>query len=1085
MERSLHRAILGVATAVVLCCPLLAYAWLDPAQPGVVTVLDSEDNRLSSVYDPTNQMEWELNFGGSTYSRIKGSQDLMALKFDLSAYRGRTVEAAELHLARRAVDSVVSLCVSTINADWHEGSGNGSRTVGAACWRWRVTPADSNNYTIDNEWTYQRSDFSTAAFGNFGSLVSYGFAADDTFKSYSGPGTSYGWIGMKLDPAVVQALILDQYGLTVTDARWHSGSSGPNPAVYTKEQNDTVRPRLYIKFAATDDVTPPLPVTNLSAQAGPDNGQVVLTFDAPTDPQAAKAFGYTVRYSQTNDFAGATDLARWRIPRPGVPGAVQRVLIEDLTPYTTYYFFVQAYDAVGNPSTVATTSLFVPAPVTATLEDVPFVTPDPTGKTIRTVANVMRWWAAPPTTGVNPVTGNRYEDGYTGSGADDYKKANVVWDSGTNTISLLAARNEVVAAQLVIEKLTAGSLTNVGVTAGNLTGPGGVTIPADTCIERFQMHYLTSGSSKCPDPAIPLASPFPATFSIPDPNHNPTGMNQSVWTDIYVPTGSVPGDYTGTLTVTADQLSSPVTVNLKIHVSPVTIPDMPTFLVDLNGYGDPWNWGSSNAQDDRIALRYFQACHKHRVVPNCLPYSHLNGNVQTDRIPDVMTGSGATLHAASWSTFDRRYGPLFDGSAFSPTNPVQPYYGPGENTPITHFYSTFHESWPIYILDAALGFDAEGLGPAYWYSLNPSDLVTMFTNLPDVYSAFPEGYKQGLRNVMADWVQHAHDMGWTQTAFETYHNEKFSDHWGSPAVYDPVFWVMEENDSADDFRADGFYHELWREGYEQANCPDVKWHFRIDISTRYGLNYGQLDNRINYWDLSASSASWWWPQIKYRSYNLDADKPEQWVDYSDSPSPAQSGVVWPQLFLRRWSQGLAGVLPYWDAFGYASWTSFGSPASVIYSGRSVPGMSTPYEGCLLSMRVKQMRQAEQLIELLNLWADTDGMNRQRVRDAIFAKYGTATASSDYYSYPNIDDVTLYHMKANLLAKIEASTILEGDINNDGYVNVGDLQELAAAWAGHAAPPASANWNAAADLNTDGYVNVGDLQVLVAHWGRHR
>ena len=94
----------------------------------------------------------------------------------------------------------------------------------------------------------------------------------------------------------------------------------------------------------------------------------------------------------------------------------------------------------------------VPAAVaTPTLADGPFTTPDPTGKSIQTVVNVMRWWAAPESTRVNPVTGNRSEDGYTGTGSDNYKKANVVWDAGTNRISLLAARNEVVGAQLILD----------------------------------------------------------------------------------------------------------------------------------------------------------------------------------------------------------------------------------------------------------------------------------------------------------------------------------------------------------------------------------------------------------------------------------------------------------------------------------------------------------------------------------------------------------------------------------------------------------------------------------------------------------
>ncbi len=58
--------------------------------------------------------------------------------------------------------------------------------------------------------------------------------------------------------------------------------------------------------------------------------------------------------------------------------------------------------------------------------------------------------------------------------------------------------------------------------------------------------------------------------------------------------------------------------------------------------------------------------------------------------------------------------------------------------------------------------------------------------------------------------------------------------------------------------------------------------------------------------------------------------------------------------------------------------------------------------------------------------------------------------------------------------------LQGDINSDGYVNVGDLQTLIAAWG---ASEGSGNWNAGADLNDDTNVNVEDLQVLVGRWGQ--
>jgi hypothetical protein len=1069
MESSTHRSVLALATAALLACPLAAFAWLNPANPDVVTVLDSEDNRFSSI-----PSEWDLNFGASNYSRIKGHQDLMALKFDMSTYAGKVVQAAELHLCRSSIDSLTSLVAATINTDWHEGDGNGSPTVGAPCWRWRITPANSSVYTTqDNEWTFAGSDFSSASFGNYGSLVCYGFAANDTYRTYTDANNNV-WSAMKLDPAVAQAQILDQYGMIVTDARWHAGASGPNPTAYTKDQNATVQPRMYIKFATTPDTVPPGSVMNLTATAGPENGQVVLNFVAPTDPQASTAFGYTVRYSTGGSFANATNLARWRIPRPKTPGTPQRVLLEDLTPGSTYTFFVQAYDAAGNGAAVQSVTFAVPAAVTSVLADGGVAYPDPSGKTIQSVANVMRWWAASEVAKVNPVTGNRYDDGYTGSGADDYKKANVVWNAGTNTISLLAARNEVVGAQVILEK-TGNTLSNVRLSASDLTNGTGGTIPASTSVEFFQMHYIYSGGAYYPEPAIPLAAPFATTFNIPDLNRNYSGKNQTVWMDIYVPKETLAGDYTGKLTISATELASPVTVNLKVHVSRIMIPDYPTFLVDLNGYSNPWSWGANDGAVDRTTLRYFQVAHKHRVVPNALPYGW-SANVQSDRVPDTMSGSGPTLHATSWSTFDRRYGPLFDGSAFSPSNPTQAYYGPGMNTPITHFYSTFFESWPIHMLDPVYGFDATGLGGGgaswtdnYWYQLKLSDIVTFFSTLPDVWDAYTEGYKQGLRNVMADWVQHAQAKGWTKTAFETYHNHKYS--YNGCAV----FWVMEENDGADDFRADGFYHQLWRDGYAQANCPDVKWHFRIDISDRWPMNYGQLDNRINYWDLGSGAASANWPQMKYRNYSMDQDKQEDWIVYSDSPSPTGTGLGVARNFLQRWSQGFVGVLPYWDCFS-SNWYGFSDPPGVIYSGANVPGQPTPYEGCVLSIRAKEMRQAEQVIELLNLWAGASGMDRQRVRDAVYAKYGSGTA----YAFSGVDEFNLYRMRGDLLAQLEATFAIPGDVNHDGYVTIVDLLYLADSWGMSEGQP---QYNPACDFNGDKTVDVLDLIILATNWGR--
>ena len=66
-------------------------------------------------------------------------------------------------------------------------------------------------------------------------------------------------------------------------------------------------------------------------------------------------------------------------------------------------------------------------------------TPDPAGRTVREVPGALRYWACPAATKVNPTTGNRLADGYAASGADDYKKANVVWNAAAERTFKLAA----------------------------------------------------------------------------------------------------------------------------------------------------------------------------------------------------------------------------------------------------------------------------------------------------------------------------------------------------------------------------------------------------------------------------------------------------------------------------------------------------------------------------------------------------------------------------------------------------------------------------------------------------------------------
>lgn len=58
--------------------------------------------------------------------------------------------------------------------------------------------------------------------------------------------------------------------------------------------------------------------------------------------------------------------------------------------------------------------------------------------------------------------------------------------------------------------------------------------------------------------------------------------------------------------------------------------------------------------------------------------------------------------------------------------------------------------------------------------------------------------------------------------------------------------------------------------------------------------------------------------------------------------------------------------------------------------------------------------------------------------------------------------------------------LTGDINSDGFVNVGDLQLLVAGWG---KSKGDVGFSPSCDVNADTCISVADLQLLVANWGR--
>ncbi len=76
------------------------------------------------------------------------------------------------------------------------------------------------------------------------------------------------------------------------------------------------------------------------------------------------------------------------------------------------------------------------------------------------------------------------------------------------------------------------------------------------------------------------------------------------------------------------------------------------------------------------------------------------------------------------------------------------------------------------------------------------------------------------------------------------------------------------------------------------------------------------------------------------------------------------------------------------------------------------------------------------------------------------------------------NIKLYHMRADLLAKLETVLAVPGDINGDGVVDVIDLLDLIGSFGMLVGQPGC---DPACDLNGDGAVDVLDLLTLIECW----
>ncbi|MBM3475317.1 MAG: DUF4091 domain-containing protein [Armatimonadetes bacterium] len=720
------------------------------------------------------EQEVDLNLGGSSHIRIKGIQHFMLMKFGLDAVQGKQVQSAVLRLCPVGQQPWLrTVGLSSISADWEEGTGTGEAQQGACCFAYAAYP--------NRLWAGPQSDFTDVTFGVGHTLVHYTDIrrADD------------GWIEIDVPPDLVQAMVCgDSYGLVVSDEK---GQTTANNDVYSREQSAS-KPYLMVE-AAPGGTQPPAAPTKLSVEAAPDlahlnSGGLRVRFTAPEGAftyEGHLAIGETGR-----------DIPRYLIPH-AKPGEEQVIDVPELPPDAACHVRLAAIDVFGTRSPAAEAQ-------GRTSPALAWPKVGPVGRAERK-AQLLQVFACPSTVKVNPQSWAILEQ----SGPDGYGG---VWMGGLgrvesrlaqDRVTLASARGGFAGFQVILPVGEQPTTASVRVTP--FACAGGKTLPAKD-VELFRVWYLKDGEYYYPEVAIPTDGNLQLP---PADNVVPKQLNQAVWIDLYVPKDAAAGEHEAQVEVkVGDQAHTlPVTLN----VSAYTYPDELSFNLDLNAYGPVgghFGLDDATAEYRAIEREYHRMAHKHRGTLDLLGYSH-SGNISANYAPPV-TENGAQTRITDWSAWDEQFGPYLSGEAFADL--------PRAGVPLHNLYLWLHEAWPA---RPEGHYDAPQVSNQY-----PLMIAEHAMRAKPVEEAFDEEYKEAFRAASRQIAEHFAEKGWTRTDFQCYQNNKHYYKDPKQGGRGTSWWCLDEPMYRDDWLALQFFAGLLEEGVADIQGPRMV--YREDLS---------------------------------------------------------------------------------------------------------------------------------------------------------------------------------------------------------------------------------------------------------------
>lgn len=491
-----------------------------------------------------------------------------------------------------------------------------------------------------------------------------------------------------------------------------------------------------------------------------------------------------------------------------------------------------------------------------------------------------------------------------------------------------------------------------------LTTPGPYTLDVaiadpshkvQTDLFREWYHFLDAEKLYYPDALIPVPAPYSSYLPEPD-NRIPQQTAQAFWVDVYIPADARPETLSGRARLKTG--AKVVSLPIRLTVQTPVIPAEDVLTMDHNSYGSSWlaeQYPETYRRDPEhffesdqffgLIHAYYRIFYEHRGILHQLGYGH-SGKVGPEFAP-VLEGSGRTKHIADWSLYDRHYGPLFDGTAFSATR-----RGP---RPIPFVYLPINPEWPA----------------AYEFWGEP-------------------GYEAEFVNVVSEMEHHFREKGWTHTNFEVFFNHK-KRYMGFP-------WDGDEVRFPKDLDYFTEYGRLLKKALP-GGTP-VHFVFRADVSWDMEQQFKVLKGVVNLWCCGGGILSFYRDAPKTLRERGDI----VWY-YGGPPSITQTSSAITEFSLRAWLWGVNGFVHWLTVSpGADPWFHFdGGGTALVYSGERF-GLAEPIPG----IRLKIQRNCLQDLAMLDSLKDREPLDA--LKGEVARKYNNSTLDDWWNPRPALSDI---------------------------------------------------------------------------------